>query len=267
MPLIQSSSRESVGKNIKIEESAGKPHKQAIAIALDVQRRNHADGGVVGRALDTASSIGREGFDIGGGTPPNTPYYAREEVRGEMQKPYGFVATGVPGRTDRHNVDVAAGSYVLPAEVMSGLGEGNSLAGAKLTEMMFGSGPFGTPLPRGRGGGGPPRAPSGTTLPQLGYKDGGAVEKEPFSNYDHLHFALGGHVHETVPITVAGGEVIMPPWVVAYHPTLGALNPNDKNPSDYKRALKHGHEVLDKWVVDEIKKHKETLASLPGPKK
>jgi hypothetical protein len=39
MPLIKSKSKKAVGENIKREEEAGKPRKQAIAIALDVQRR------------------------------------------------------------------------------------------------------------------------------------------------------------------------------------------------------------------------------------
>ena len=39
MPLIKSSSKAAVGKNISREVGAGKPRKQAIAIALDVQRR------------------------------------------------------------------------------------------------------------------------------------------------------------------------------------------------------------------------------------
>lgn len=39
MPLDKSGSKKSVGRNIKIEEAAGKPPKQAIAIALSVQRR------------------------------------------------------------------------------------------------------------------------------------------------------------------------------------------------------------------------------------
>ena len=38
MPLIKSSSRNAVGKNIKTEMEHGKPRKQAIAIALSVQR-------------------------------------------------------------------------------------------------------------------------------------------------------------------------------------------------------------------------------------
>lgn len=39
MPLFKSSSKKAVGKNIEAEMSAGKPQKQSIAIALDVQRR------------------------------------------------------------------------------------------------------------------------------------------------------------------------------------------------------------------------------------
>lgn len=39
MPLIKSKSKKAVGKNIKTEMKAGKPRKQAIAIALDTQRR------------------------------------------------------------------------------------------------------------------------------------------------------------------------------------------------------------------------------------
>lgn len=43
MPLDKSKSKKAVGENIKREEEAGKPQKQAVAIALDVQRR--AGGG------------------------------------------------------------------------------------------------------------------------------------------------------------------------------------------------------------------------------
>ena len=39
MPLWKSSKQEAVGENIKREEAAGKPKKQAVAIALDVQRK------------------------------------------------------------------------------------------------------------------------------------------------------------------------------------------------------------------------------------
>ena len=37
MPLVKSKSSAAVGENIKTEEAAGKPAKQALAIALSVQ--------------------------------------------------------------------------------------------------------------------------------------------------------------------------------------------------------------------------------------
>lgn len=39
MPLIKSKSDKAVGKNISAEETAGKPHNQAVAIALSIQGR------------------------------------------------------------------------------------------------------------------------------------------------------------------------------------------------------------------------------------
>jgi hypothetical protein len=38
MPLKKSKSKKAVGENIKTEMKAGKPQKQAVAIALNVQR-------------------------------------------------------------------------------------------------------------------------------------------------------------------------------------------------------------------------------------
>jgi hypothetical protein len=46
MPLDKSGSKESVGRNIKIEEAAGRPPAQAEAIALSTARK--ASGGKVG---------------------------------------------------------------------------------------------------------------------------------------------------------------------------------------------------------------------------
>lgn len=38
MPLVKSGSRKAVSENIRRERAAGKPQKQAVAIALSVQR-------------------------------------------------------------------------------------------------------------------------------------------------------------------------------------------------------------------------------------
>lgn len=47
MPLNKSGSKKSVGENVKTEMAAGRPQKQAVAIALSVQRR--AKGAVVAK--------------------------------------------------------------------------------------------------------------------------------------------------------------------------------------------------------------------------
>jgi hypothetical protein len=39
MPLEENSSKEAFGENIKREEEAGKPQKQAVAIAYQVKRK------------------------------------------------------------------------------------------------------------------------------------------------------------------------------------------------------------------------------------
>lgn len=91
----------------------------------------------------------------------------------------GFINSNVPGRTDKHNVLVPSGSYVLPADHVSALGENNSVAGAEVVKKMFGPGTkFGPRL----------------SIPK---------------------FAGGGGVGEPVPVIVAGGEVILPPPVVS----------------------------------------------------
>jgi hypothetical protein len=42
MPLIKSGSRKAISENIRTEIKAGKPQKQAVAIALDTARRSGA---------------------------------------------------------------------------------------------------------------------------------------------------------------------------------------------------------------------------------
>lgn len=40
MPLLKG--KKNIGKNIEIEQNEGKPHKQAVAIALNVARKSGA---------------------------------------------------------------------------------------------------------------------------------------------------------------------------------------------------------------------------------
>jgi len=43
MPLL--AGKKNIGRNIETEQTSGKPHDQAVAIALDVARRKRAEGG------------------------------------------------------------------------------------------------------------------------------------------------------------------------------------------------------------------------------
>lgn len=42
MPLVKGKSKEAISENIRIEKGAGKPQKQAIAIALNTARKSGA---------------------------------------------------------------------------------------------------------------------------------------------------------------------------------------------------------------------------------
>ncbi len=57
MPLNKSASKEAVGENIKTEMEHGKPRKQAIAIALETQRR--AGGGKKKKKHHTTDESGK----------------------------------------------------------------------------------------------------------------------------------------------------------------------------------------------------------------
>jgi hypothetical protein len=124
---------------------------------------------------------------------------------------------------------VASGSYVRPADIISALGEGNSLAGFKVAKSIFEfEGPYGLPT------GATPYGGSG--LPYNGPSP---------------HKAAGGPV-TPVPIVAAGGEYVVPPESVAH---IG------------NGSLDHGHEILDAFVKKMRQKTIKTLRDLPGPKK
>lgn len=58
MPLIKSKSEKAFKKNIRTEIAAGKPQKQAVAIAYNVQRRaNKAKGGNVSLAIGRGEKL------------------------------------------------------------------------------------------------------------------------------------------------------------------------------------------------------------------
>ncbi len=104
MPLIKSKSEQALKANIKVlmGEVGKSPHvqsrSQGLAVAYAIKRRAKAAGGPVHE---------------------------------------GPIISSVPGRTDAHEMDVPASSYVIPAHVVSGLGQGNTLAGMEKIKSMF----------------------------------------------------------------------------------------------------------------------------------
>jgi hypothetical protein len=128
---------------------------------------------------------------------------------------------------------VPSGSYVLPADHVSSLGQGNTQAGYAVLNRMFHSGPFGAGAPK-MGHGSLPRPPK---LQGVMTSQGGG---------------RGHDVGSPVEVVTAGGEYVVPPHVVA---AIGGGN------------VDHGHKVLDMWVKSNREKHIKTLKKLPGPAK
>lgn len=146
-----------------------------------------------GGAFATGGGIGnyQDGGDV-------SPWFERQEARNEIDMPHGgFLNSSVAGRTDRLPLAVAADSHVQPADVISGLGQGNSLAGDRVMNEALKIGPYGTPHPQVTHGHGPPRAPG---VP-------GEVEREMFG-YSEGGRAPDKGVSHTL---MAGGEKIIPP--------------------------------------------------------
>jgi len=118
MPLQKGSSRAVISGNIREMIASGHPQNQAVAAALNTARRSNQERkhAQMGRSLPLQGSPG-EG--------------AQENVYA------GPLHSHVPGRTDKINLNVKLGSYVFPADVVSILGEGNTLAGSVVLRSFF----------------------------------------------------------------------------------------------------------------------------------
>lgn len=96
----------------------------------------------------------------------------------------GPIHSPVAGRTDHLPMAVHSGSYVIPADVVGGMGEGNTIAGFKHIRRVFSGTPY--------GGGDTP----------YGGKGGPYNEPLPRAN---------GGATGSVPIVAAGGEYVLSP--------------------------------------------------------
>ena len=74
---------------------------------------------------------GRMGFAPGGSIPDTMMEATDAKIHS------GAIDSAVAGRTDHLPVHVASGSYVIPADIISGMGEGNTAAGFKVAKRIF----------------------------------------------------------------------------------------------------------------------------------
>jgi hypothetical protein len=141
------------------------------------QDQNKASGGGVNKEFDPMGT--GMGFASGGASPygqssSSLPYGAGQMPYNRIKLHTGPIHSPVAGRTDHLPMHVPAGSYVIPADVVSGFGEGNTMAGFKALNRTF-----------GRHGGKPH------------FAAGGAAEDG-----------------EAVPIVAAGGEYVIHPHAI-----------------------------------------------------
>jgi hypothetical protein len=203
------------------------PQGQGIAAA----QPGMASGGI----LDSMKMrrLSRPRFDEGGDVP-EMPWFGKAEAR---ELATGYLHGATSGRADKIITQAPGGAYVIPADVIAGLGDGNNLAGAKIMNEVLKTGPAGTALPRGARGSGPPRPPA----LRIGYPDLYSAAK-------------GGRMKhgegEPVDVALSHGEMVLTPEQVRW---IGGGD------------LKKGHARLDKFVKkmrgDTIKK----MRKLPGP--
>jgi Family of unknown function (DUF6496) len=139
----------------------------------------------------------------------------------------GLIDSHIPGRTDKIPMRVRPGAFVLPADIPSALGEGNSKAGAEILKKMFTHSAYGLPPPN--------------------------IHSHEF-RYPHMlsshHRAEGGKT-DHVPIIAAGGEFIIHPDVVKH---IGG------------GSMSAGHKLLTKFVLHTRKEAIKTLRGLKPPK-
>jgi len=159
-----------------------------------------------------------------GGFSGGSPWQERAAARSIVHA--GMLKSNVPGRTDKLPITVGGGAFIVPADHLAALGQGNSQAGASIINGMFGLG---------------------------GNKKGSLVKAMRPQIPKLKKMAEGGDPGESKPVDIiaAGGEFVIPPGKVQ---EIGGGD------------LDRGHKILHQWVLRTRKQHIKTLEGLQPPK-
>ncbi|HEY1806005.1 MAG TPA: hypothetical protein VGG45_16145 [Terracidiphilus sp.] len=275
--------------------SRPRSHEQIVAIAESNFHRGRASGGIA-----DAQHLASGGFSASG-----DPMVERAEMRNagydSQYHPGGFIASDTSGRTDRLPMSVAADSFVVPADVVSGLGQGNSLAGARMMNEIIGSpAPYGAgAAPHGRGhnipnppraesqssqtpssvGGAPPQfagspastspAPVSSSVPIQALSDSALQSMGPQVNASDLvtqlpdiGYSRGGR-EPLSDVILAGGEMVV------HRNDVEKIGHRMRKlgKSKARTDLAAGHEAM-RELVSRVRKHQmKFLKSAPEPKR
>lgn len=171
------------------------------------------------------------------------------------------------GRTDTIKAQAPEGSYILPADVVSGIpgAQGSSLSGHTALTKLFKALPY-TPdeAPYGAGS---PGLSRGRTMP--GISNMHHLMANTFAQTGQPSLAKGGAAKGNgghVPVMVASDEFAVHPQYVKRLGYWSGDKENDRGKRD-QNHLKRGHEILDALVKDVRAKNIKALQKLPGPVK
>jgi len=211
----------------------------------------------------------------------------------------GLLKSEVPGRTDKIPLKVKAGAFVLPADIPSALGQGNTSAGADILKKMFQGGPYGMEAPHIHGQQFHFPSHFSMQMPHSKHAAGGKVEEEPVKkskakvDYREANtasrrcgtckYAYGptGQRHcwlvegmikpddvcnlweQGIAKKAEGGSVEHVPIIAAGGEFI--VSPEMVKEIGHGDIIK-GHRVLSKFVLHVRKEHIKTLRSLKPPK-
>jgi hypothetical protein len=266
MPLAKGKSEKVVSKNISEMVHAGHPQDQAVAAAMRISREARRKKRAAAGAADLDPShpdysftrheapLSHESGEVDAWKPPEAPAEP-EAPQAQVKMHSGPISSGVAGRTDHLNMTVPEGSHVIPADVVSALGEGNTVAGYKVVKDLFAVPSYLKGSPYGTGAGLPYKAKRPLNLKGYAYGVGPPPGKAAAGGQQgDSPFNLAAEPKKGVPIIAAGGEHVLTPDEVAHQARVNGSDDRDD-----------GHAIIDAFIKQIRKKHIKTLKDLPGP--